>query len=596
MKVDLYFAKTARSCEAASVPTRATLLAVLSLLFLVTSLAAQTPKGESGTPEGLTAPLLSQVVRYEGRTESVRVPVVTELWSATAVPTILPQPKVIRFVGRFPGFEASKRQANLRSRAASPAGAFAQNPVPLDSGTSTSPIVIFEGPNESDASGVPPNPNIAAGPNYLVVLINSLMAIYDKSGNLQGGFSDLPTFFASLGVTGDVYDPRVIYDQNDNRFIMSFTNVDLRNPTFGNVLIAVSQTSDPTGNWYKFILNSKGFNADDNAATFPDFPTLGLSPSAVYISNGQFELGSPSCVQYGECNFSDTWVRVIGLPALLSGNLNLNITTFTGVATATGFPAFALESALTYGSSAEEFLVGAEFSANPGTILNVFAINTSGTPTLSTANLTVPSFGIPPGAAQPIGTIETGDFRPLNAVASNGILWCAQNAADNTGNDAVARWYAISIPSLAGLALSQTGTISGAGNAYFPGIAAKPNGDVVASFTTSSTREYASAAFAARGASDPAGTMREYSIYREGSGVYQDFAYRWGDYNDAALDPSGNSVWTIVEYAGSSGPHFGTAIAQVNQPPLFTFSPATLVFSAQSVTVAPRCKAWPLPI
>ena len=31
------------------------------------------------------------------------------------------------------------------------------------------------------------------------------------------------------------------------------------------------------------------------------------------------------------------------------------------------------------------------------------------------------------------GTIETGDFRPLNAVASNGILWCAQNSADNAG-------------------------------------------------------------------------------------------------------------------------------------------------------------------
>ena len=228
---------------------------------------------------------------------------VTEAWSATAVPTIPPQQKVIRFVGRFPGFEASKRQANLRSRAASPARAFVPDPVPLDSGTSTSSSVIFEGPSESDTKYVPPNPNIAAGPNYLVVLINSLMAIYDKSGNLQGGFSDLPTFFASLGVTGEVYDPRVIYDQNDNRFIMSFTNVDLRNPTFGNVLIAVSQTSDPTGELVQVRTGLKGFNAYDNAATFPDFPTLGLSTSAVYISNGQFELGSPSCVQYGGMQF-----------------------------------------------------------------------------------------------------------------------------------------------------------------------------------------------------------------------------------------------------------------------------------------------------
>jgi hypothetical protein len=376
-----------------------------------------------------------------------------ERWSATAIPTAPPQRKVVRFVGRFPGFEAAKREANLRARATAATGTFTQNATPLDSGIPPSQSVIFEGPNESATPFIPPNPNLAPGPNYIVVLINSLMAIYDKSGNLQGGFNDLPTFFAGLGVTGDVYDPRVIYDQNDNRFIMSFTNVDLSNPTFGNVLIAVSQTSDPTGNWYKFKLDSKGFNVADNAPTFPDFPTLGLSASAIYISNGQFELNS-SCVRTGGCSFSDTWIRVIGLPKLLSGDSGLNITTFADVRTATGFPAFAIESALTYGSSSEEFLVGAEFSANPGTTLNVFALNTTGTPTLSTANLKVPNFSIPAEASQPTGTIETGDFRPLNAVASNGTLWCAQNSANDQDYGAVGRWYAISIPSLAGLTLA----------------------------------------------------------------------------------------------------------------------------------------------
>jgi hypothetical protein len=201
---------------------------------------------------------------------------VKEPWSATVLSRVPPQPKRVHFVGRFPGYEAYKRQANLRTRASAPVRDFAQKATRLDSGTPTNLDVTFEGPNESDTNFVPPNPNIASGPNYLVVLICSLIAIYDKSGNLQGGFTDLPGFFSSLGVTGDVYDPRVIYDQNDNRFIMSFTNVDESNPTFGNILIAVSETSDPTGNWYKFVLDSKGFNSADNAATFPDFPTLGL--------------------------------------------------------------------------------------------------------------------------------------------------------------------------------------------------------------------------------------------------------------------------------------------------------------------------------
>jgi hypothetical protein len=584
MSADLYCAKAARFCLPGRAHAHVTLLAVPLLLFLATSKAAQIPNGESRKPEAHPAPVRSQVVRYEGRTENVQVPVVMEPWSATAVPTVPPQRRIVRFVGRFPGFEASKRRANLRKGATVATRTLSQGTPPLDLSAPSSQSVIFEGPNESDTSFIPPNPNIAAGPNYLVVLINSLLAIYDKSGNLQGGFNDLPTFFASLGVTGEVYDPRVIYDQNDNRFIMSFTNVDLSNPTFGNILIAVSQTSDPTGNWYKYLLESKGFNAADNAATFPDFPTLGLSQSAVYISNGQFEFNS-SCLYYGGCNLSDTWIRVISLAALLSGNSNLTITTFTDVRTATGFPAFAIESALTYGSSSEEFLIGAEFSTNPGTTLNVFAINTTGAPALSIANLTVPIFGIPPEAYAQNGDIETGDFRPLNAVASNGILWCAQNSANGSGTAAEGRWYAISIPSLAGLALSQSGTINGSGEAYFPAVAVKPNGDAIVSFTTSSMTEFASAAFTGRSASDASGTMRGYSIYRQGTDGYTDFAFRWGDYNGAALDADGNSVWTIVEYAGSPNPHFGTAIAQVNQPPLITPSTPSLNFGDQAVTV-----------
>jgi hypothetical protein len=488
---------------------------------------------------------------------------------------------VTHFVGHFPGFEEAKRKANLRAHQAARTPAYAQAAVPTTTGSPSSQSVTFDGPSESDASGIPPNPGVAAGPDYLVVLINSLIAIYDKSGVQQGGFNDLLAFFSSLGVTGGIYDPRVIYDQNDNRFIMTFTNVDLSNPTFGNILIAVSQTSDPTGSWNKFVVSSKGQNAVDHAATFPDFPTLGLSQSAIYISDGQFELNS-SCIQSGGCSFSDTWLRVIGLPELLSGNPNLNITTFTNVKTATGFTAFSIEPALTYGASSEEFLVAAEFSANPGTTLNIFAINTTGTPTLNAMNLTVPSpgFSIPGNGNEPNGIIETGDFRLLNAVASNGTLWCAQNSGNDQGSGALARWYAIGIPSLAGVALSQTGSFSGAGSAYFPAVAAKPNGDVVVSFTTSSTSQFASAAFTGRAAADAPGTMSGYAIYKLGTDTYIDFAFRWGDYNGASVDPDGNSVWTIVEYAGTPNPHFGTAIAQISAPPSLSVAPSSLDFGS----------------
>lgn len=132
MSADLYCAKAARFCLPGRAPAHVTLLAVPLLLFLATSKAAQIPNGESRNPEAHPAPVHSQVVRYEGRTENVQVPVVMEPWSATAVPTVPPQRRIVRFVGRFPGFEASKRRANLLKGATVATRTLSQGAPPLD--------------------------------------------------------------------------------------------------------------------------------------------------------------------------------------------------------------------------------------------------------------------------------------------------------------------------------------------------------------------------------------------------------------------------------------------------------------------------------
>lgn len=89
---------------------------------------------------------------------------------------------------------------------------------------------------------------------------------------MQGGFQPLSSFFAGLGITGQIFDPRIIYDQTDNRFMLTAAEVDVTNFTNGNVFIAVSQTSDPTGVWNKYAVNFKGRNVSGTADTFPDFP------------------------------------------------------------------------------------------------------------------------------------------------------------------------------------------------------------------------------------------------------------------------------------------------------------------------------------
>lgn len=522
----------------------------------------------------------AEIQRVEGASETVLVPAVTEPWSATAGPSLPRRNKIVHPIGHFPGFREAKAAANAKARLNSRASRSTQTLSLLASSGPT----VFDGPSEFNTQVIPPDPVVAAGPSHVVVLVNSLMAIYDKAGALQGGFQDLAGFFSNLGFVGDVSDPRIIYDQTDNRFILSVGQIDFFNFSTGNVLVAVSQTSDPTGMWNKFAVNFKGRNLANTANTFPDFPSLGLSPSAIYISSNQYILNS-ACLTADSCLFSDSWIKVIGLPELISGNPTLNITTFKNVKTASGAKAYAIQPALTYGTSAEEFFVAANFSVYASTKLNVFAINTSGVAALSAADLTVPSFSQPPDAPQ-AGTstrIATNDFRLLNAVWINNSLWFAQNVADDTGASAVGRWYEISASSLSSLAVNQTGTVSGLGNAYYPALAINSVGDTEVAFTTSSATQFASAAYTGRAASDLPNTMRTPVLFRAGASPYVDFAIRWGDYSGASLDPDGSTVWMIAEYASSYYSQFGTVITRATEPPALSLTAVSLDFGNQDV-------------
>jgi beta-propeller repeat-containing protein/ASPM-SPD-2-Hydin domain-containing protein len=553
----------------------------LATLFFLTMTAAWT----SGRAQA-RAELPGRVV--QGQSETVVAPMVSEAWSATAGrANPSSATKQVRFIGHWPGFEALKQQANqaAQRKLASQQGTPLQQSLASSALAAPAAITVFDGPSESDTGIIPPDPQIAAGPNQVVVVVNSLLAIYDKTGVLQGSFQQLSSFFISLGVTGEIFDPRIVFDQTDGRFILSAAEVDMTNFTNGHVLLAVSQTSDPRGVWNKYALDFKGRNTTNTADTFPDFPTLGLSSSAVYLSTGQFMLNS-SCVQSNSCSFSDTWIKVVGLAELLAGSSTLNITTFENVQTATHTQAFAVEPAVTYGAASAEFLVAASPTSNPGSTLNLYSINTSGTPVLSEVDLPVPPFYLPPDATQPgapVG-IATNDFRLLNAVWSNGSLWCGQNVLGPDNSSAAVGWYDISASSLSTLSLSQSGTVSGSGDAYYPAVTAKPNGDVTTTFTTSSSVQFASAAFTGRIASDPANTMRTFAFYKGGTGPYADVVLRWGDYSGVSTDPGGNSIWTIAEYAGSPDPHFGTSAAQVSSPPSLNLSATAVGFGDETVT------------
>jgi len=117
-------------------------------------------------------------------------------------------------------------------------------------------------------------------------MVNSAYQIWDKSGNSLLGPFTLGTLW--VGFPGpwasslNAGDPVVLYDQAADRWFASEFSL----PNGGSgpeyLLLAVSQTSDPTGAWYRY-----GFEFPQ----FPDYPHYGIWPDGYYVSVNRFAPG-----------------------------------------------------------------------------------------------------------------------------------------------------------------------------------------------------------------------------------------------------------------------------------------------------------------
>src|SRR6266566_1276248 len=152
--------------------------------------------------------------------------------------------------------------------------------------TIPAPLLTFEGLSNQDNFNLyggrvnPPDPNGEVGPNHYVEIINLVFAVYDKQGNRLTGptkLGDLWTGFAIPDCTDPSGDPVVLYDQLEDRWLL--TQFTTRGPIYYNC-VAVSQTGDPTGAYYRYAF-STGVN-------FPDYPKYGLWRNSYIITTREF--------------------------------------------------------------------------------------------------------------------------------------------------------------------------------------------------------------------------------------------------------------------------------------------------------------------
>jgi hypothetical protein len=159
--------------------------------------------------------------------------------------------------------------------------------------------VNFEGLNNTDNFNLfgfrvnPPDPVGDVGPNHYVEMVNLAFAVYSKTGSLLLGPAAIGSLWEGYAVedcTDPSGDPIVLYDQVADRWIMSqFTTRFTSEPENDRFYecIAISQTGDPTGAYYRYAFPTGNF--------FPDYPKLGVWKDSYILTTREF---GPT-VEYG---------------------------------------------------------------------------------------------------------------------------------------------------------------------------------------------------------------------------------------------------------------------------------------------------------
>lgn len=393
---------------------------------------------------------------------------------------------------------------------------------PADDATLPLLEMSFQGVIRGDGNSFsfPPDTHGAVGPHHYVETINRVFAVFDKESGAPLLMMNLGTF-----LPGSNGDPRVLYDQHDDRWVVIVSDFSSR------IFLAYSLTDDPLGPWFKTnILVAQ----DSDEGRWPDYPTLGVDANGIYTA--AFMVGSGARMS----------VFAIDKAPLLDATPSLE--------TVTAFRALPWEGAIqpvhTWGEPPGEYLVSRRFPDE----IRVRRIDPPMTdPVLQELGfVSIPSHANAPdapalGSVTPLDTI---DPRLMMSVYRDGAIWTTHTIGVN--GRAACRWYQLDPETLD---LLQVGTVSDTTLHYFfPSIAVNRFGHAVMGFTGSSPFQYAAAYYTGRGVLDPPGAMAPPALLRAGSAAQNNIdgvgRNRWGDYSLTVLDPiEQHRIWTIQEYA-----------------------------------------------
>ena len=462
----------------------------------------------------------------------------------------------------------------------------------------------------------PPDTHAAVGPNHMVAVVNGVLVIHeistsnvvgnfrlgrlsgtgnpstvitDANGNVLVPANTTSAFFAPLAPANRLFDPRVVYDQFQQRFVViALERVLPPSPTVSRILIAVSPGSDPTvANWYFRAVDAKETVTANGTTTeyFADYPTAAIDNEALYITVNMFPFGGSA--------FLGNRVWIVNKSQLYAAAM-------AGTAAALSYRPFALAGVPAEGNvgSAPAHVFGANGVLNgKGTYLVGWAnADTGGQNRLSVIRisnpLTTPVFTHRyvnlgsihdnaftssenfPDAPQLSDTlaahqIDTGDDHWSIYMANTIVPRSAASGqpANPDQGEATAHWYQVDTTTFdtaaTGLPVEQQGNIGGeelgaATHTFRPYLAVDSAGNIGLGLSASGANINAGAYYTGRKFAAAANTMQSLGEFARGVTGYfrpdQNARNRWGDYSSVTLDPDDESTfWMYNEFADTQG-------------------------------------------
>jgi hypothetical protein len=448
------------------------------------------------------------------------------------------------------------------------------------------PIQNFEGiPATANApfAILPPDTEGDVGPNHYVQWVNTALAVYDKSGNLLYGpvpgrtlWSGFGDAFCSITDSGD---PIVLYDRRADRWMMS--QISFRGPRGPFYqCIAVSQTPDPTGPFFRYA-----FKISDTKLN--DYPKFGVWLDAYYMAINQF-----TCSFTRRCDYAGQGVVAFERDRMLAGDRAARMimfdlfaadpnlggmlpSDFNGPPPPEGSPNYFIEVDFPEGyPTPTDILQVFQFHAD---WTNPVASTFTGPLILETApfNPNLCGFAptcIPqPGSSQKLDALSDRLMNRLQYRNFGDHESLVSNHTVNVGdNQAGIRWYELRKSGQDDWAIYQQGTHApDADHRWMGSIAMDGAGNMALGFSVSGNATFPSIRYVGRLADDPLGALGQAeATLINGNGVQLHPSGRWGDYSTMSIDPTDDcTYWYTQEYyATTSSAGWQTRIGSFSFP------------------------------